>query len=110
MVARVLGAPMLGLQRWKGQGVGQELLLQRLQNDHGMEGLAAVVRPESHTRPFDAAENSVGLLLSTREGTNVHLWMPLGERVFVRMFVQDPKMAEQKLTMDRRFAQAACST
>lgn len=33
---------------------------------------------------FDAAENSVGLLITTHDGEVVHLWVPLGKRVFTR--------------------------
>ncbi|CAK4034926.1 Hypothetical predicted protein [Lecanosticta acicola] len=39
--------------------------------------------PKPHHR-FDAAENSVGLLLTTHDEQVVHVWMPIGKKVFTR--------------------------
>ncbi|CAK1359548.1 unnamed protein product [Cercospora beticola] len=45
---------------------------------------------------FDARENSVGVIFTTASGEDeaVHLWLPLGKRVFTRWSILDPVVRE----------------
>lgn len=46
-----------------------------------------VLEPQSPNYRFEAQENSVGVLVTDRGVDVMHFWLPLGRRVYTRMFV-----------------------
>lgn len=68
----------------------QQLQLQDAQQVPMAKEVEHIPPPETIPVPrrphyrFDAAENSVGVLMTTHEEDVVHLWIPLGKRVFTR--------------------------
>lgn len=63
---------------------GLQRILREADNPHQRPG-----PPQKSNHHFDAAPNSVGLLLTTASGTKgaqevVHVWLPLGRRVEIR--------------------------
>jgi hypothetical protein len=58
---------------------------QRVLQHHASEKLLSHSRPIYHTTSFDAAPNSVGLLLtSAGKQKAMHVWLPLGKRIETR--------------------------
>lgn len=58
---------------------------QRVLQNHAPERLLSHSRPIHHTSSFDAAPNSVGLLLTSAGKQKVmHVWLPLGKRIETR--------------------------
>ena len=60
---------------------------QRVLQNHAPERLLSHSQPVHHTSNFDAAPNSVGLLLTSAGKQKVmHVWLSLGKRVETRKF------------------------
>ena len=58
---------------------------QRVLQNHAPERLLSHSQPIHHTTSFDAAPNSVGLLLTSAGKQKVmHVWLPLGKRIETR--------------------------
>lgn len=58
---------------------------QRVLQNHAPERLLSHSQPIHHTTAFDAAPNSVGLLLTSAGKQRVmHVWLPLGKRIETR--------------------------
>lgn len=62
---------------------------QRVLQNASPEHISSNRRPFHHNSHFDAAPNSVGLLLtSAGEQKVTHVWLPLGKRIETREFAQ----------------------
>lgn len=60
---------------------------QRVLQNHAPERLLEHSHPIHHTTAFDAAPNSVGLLLTSAGKQRVmHVWLPLGKRIETRKY------------------------
>ena len=60
---------------------------QRVLQNHTPELTLSNLRPIHHISSFDAAPNSVGLLLTGAGKQKVmHVWLPLGKRIETRKF------------------------
>jgi len=59
--------------------------LQRVLQNHALERILSNPPALHHTSNFDAAPNSVGLLLTSAGKQKVmHVWLPLGKRIETR--------------------------
>ena len=85
---------------------------QRVLQNHAPERLLSHSQPIHHTTSFDAAPNSVGLLLRSAGKQKVmHVWLPLGKRVEARksashIFGPDIIAVLSNLTCARRLDQS----
>lgn len=89
---------------------------QRVLQNHAPERLLSHSQPIHHTTTFDAAPDSVGLLLTSAGKQRVmHVWLPLGKRIETRKFaphVPSPEIIAvlSNLTCDRRLDQSPVSS
>lgn len=90
--------------------------LQRVLQNHAPERLLEHPRPIHHTTAFDAAPNSVGLLLTSAGKQRVmHVWLPLGKRIETRKsapHISSPEIVAvlSDIACDRRLNQPPISS
>ena len=89
---------------------------QRVLQNHALERIPSISRPLHHTSNFDAAPNSVGLLLTSAGKQRVmHVWLPLGKRIETRKCepcIPGPTIVPfvSDTVCDRRFDQSPVSS
>ena len=89
---------------------------QRVLQNHAPERLLSHSQPIHHTSSFDAAPNSVGLLLTSAGKQRVmHVWLPLGKRIETRESTSTSRILcslpfFSNLTCGRRLDQPAVSS
>jgi hypothetical protein len=89
---------------------------QRVLQNHAPEALLSHSQPIHHTTSFDAAPNSVGLLLTSAGKQKVmHVWLPLGKRIETRKsapHISGPTIIAfvSNTVCDRRFDQPPISS
>lgn len=77
-------------------------LPQRILHDPAAAPLPSIRRPIRHTVHFDAAPNSVGLLLTSAGEQRVkHVWLPLGKRIETRKSSHTPASLKARSELTR---------